>query len=1080
MLKKKPYSKKMFLSIFLLVSILILLGSLSGAGAIEYATYYPNDYNIGNGIYLAGSLPASLQSVDLDYFSVVSSPSATSASMHSPSAYNLFGGTTYVSGTTGDLFSNNDVHLVYRSYPSVTSARNLYAHGEATTIGGNLYYLQKPESADLTGTSLSASMVAKGRQLLGRFVYPLTGISSIPASTWTGFYRAWRDSDPSIAYDSVGSGNNGDGTANITWSHVVGSGPNRFMMIGVSVKIETVSVLNVTIGGQSATLLRSDVRAGEVKGEIWYLVNPSPGSKAVTVTLSGLSKACGGSVSYTGVDQSSPIDNHQAVLYGGTTPSISLTTTLATDWIFSNLAISGTATVTGHGSGQGHRFYEVGTGGGGSSRAGVDGDDKPTTAPGLHVMSWNTSFWVEAAVQAVAFKPAPPPVGHVDVDISILKSDGTVRATIASNAANSVGLTLTPTTLSGTYSWATYTVVNQTDYLEIDYYVEVASGTAGVSAYLRIDDSLLPTADQTRTGNVMLPSEYTAEVELTGASNAYIWTQFQWSVDSAWTTGSVTVTLQLYNYTLGAYPTVGNGLVSYTSNATANTDESATQTIAINPLHFRDAVGNWRIKVKGVKTTNTQFDFKVDWIELRPTYYSEYTVSTEFQFSSMTVKPPAQLNFTVSSDYDVAGVSVTIQVWNYSSSAYALTGQGYLKYISLATNETKLISVSVNPQFYTLNGSAKIRVTGVLFTTAEYQQRINQIKLDYGCTTLYVHDVAIVGVTTSATDVVSGQVVTIAVIVKNNGNATETFSVSVFINETIIETRIVSGLAPNDQQTLEFAWNTTGLREALYKMRAEASAVSGEVDTNNNAYDGVDMVKVRTLASSSPFDWLTTLLYMVPVPFVLLFIWFVGFKRRKKNKPLIGKKTDTFSGQFGMTHQEMVGKKMLLEVDPTSGYNMALSSFVSEAKNSDELLFILTNNNSVLHSVFSEAANANFLLLTSKPHYPQQINDRETLLPESDLSLILNTCSGIQKAEREKTINLLFDNISDLILRCGFDKTYKFTRMLLEAISSPRTTAVFVFIPTAHDQGILSSIRSLFQNQLAYTKNGPKIWNSIN
>ena len=959
MLKQESSFNRILLTVCLTVNILILLGSLTSAGAVECATYYPSAYSVVNGAYLSGSLPSSLQDIDSDYFTVVSSPSATSASIYNPSGYNLSGG-TYVSGTAEDLSSNNDVHLVYRSLSSAASAQSLYTHQEATTVGGNSYSLQKPESADSAGTSLTASMSAAGRNLLGRFIYPLTGISSIPASAWTEFYRTWRDPDQSIGYDSTGSGNNGDGTSSITWSHVVGSGFNRFMVIGVSIRTVTVSVLSVTIGARSATWLRNDTRSTGVRGEVWYLANPDSGLQTVTVTLSDISKASGGSVIYAGVDQISPIDNHSAnVSYAGFNPSISLTTTTANNWIFSNLAISGTDSVVTHGVGQTHRYYEIGTGG---NRVGDDGDDRLAITAGSYTMSWTMSFSAEVVAQAVAIKPAPPPVGHIDVDISILKSDGTIRTSIATIAANSADLTQTPTTLSGTYNWAAYLVVNQTDFLEIDYYVDVAFGTSGVSAYLRIDDSALPLDDQTRIINVMLPYEQTVEVELTGTCNTYSWTQLQWAVDSAWTADSVAVTMQLYNYTLGAYPTSGNGFVSYTSNTTANTDEEKMQIIAANPQHFRNATGNWKVKVKGVKTISAPFDFKPDWVELRPTYYSEYTVSTEFQFSSMTITTPTQLNFSLVNEYDVAGVSVTVQFWNYSSSEYAVDGQGYLRYTSLGSNETQRLSIDINPQFYVSNGDAKIRITALLSTETQYQQKTDQASLVY----------------------------------------------------------VVAGVI-------------------------------------------------------QPFNW-TLLLYVLPAVFAVFPVWFIVFRRRKKTS-FAGKKTDLFSGQFGLSHKQMTGKEILLEIDPTSDYNLAFSSFVSEAKNNGESLFILTNEDSALHSVFSGDAKVNFLLLTSKTDSPQQINERMTLLPATDLSNILNTFNRIQDAASEESISLLFDNISDVIAKCGFDEAYEFTRSLLEAISSPKTTAIFAFTPIAHGQEVSSSIRGLFQHHLAYSNKGARTGN---
>ncbi len=962
-MKQERSFKNVFPSIWLMLMLLILLGTLNPTHAAADATYYTSDYSVGNGSYISGSVPSSLQNVDTDYFVVESAPLSTSGSSYNPTSCTPSGGATYISGVVEDLASSNDVHMTYRSYPTATSAQALFAHQETTTIAGNAYNIQRPESADQPGASMSASMAVAGRQFLGRFVYPLSGISSIPASSWTGIYRAWRDPDQSIAYDSVGSGNNGDGTSNITWSHVVGFGANRFMMIGISIRVVTISVLSVTVGGQSATFLRSDVQGAEVRAEAWYLISPESGSRTITVILSGTCKASGGSVSYSGVAQTNPIDNHVGISYAGITPSVSLTTTVDNDWVFSNLAVSGSATILDHGSGQVHRYYQIGTGGSGPSRpAADDGDDKPTTALGLYTLSWNMSFYIDTVAQAVAFKPAPRPVGHVDIDILVRKSDGSIRTVLATSVADSADLASTPTTFSGTYWMATYSVVDQTDYLEVDYYVDVTSATSGVAAYLRIDDNALPTADQTRVANVMLPNEYTVEVEFTALSNAFTWTQISWAVETSWSTGSVATTLQLYDFALGGYPTTGDGFISYTASAIANTDETKTQLITANPQHFRDSAGYWRIKVKGVKASNTPFDFRGDWIELRSTYYNAYAASTELLFVSITNNTMVQLNFTVVSEYSIADVSVTIQVWNYLTSAYVDTGQGYLRYTSSGVNETRLLSLDISQQFYVSNGTARIRVTSVSSTTAPYQQKINQVKLD----------------------------------------------------------------------------------------------------CKNDA------------APPSFLSWPTVLLVALPLPFALLFFWFLSSRRRNNARLLTFKTTTGFSKQFGMTHEQMVGKKILLEVDPASDYNVAISGFASEAKKNGELLFIVTNKNSALHSALPPTENASFLLLTSKIHYPQKISQKETMLPSSDVSVLLDACVKIQETHQGKTINLLFDNVSDIILRCGFEKTYQFIRLLLEALSSSKTTALFVFIPTAHDQEVSSSIRGLFQIQLKYTTDGPK------
>ncbi len=116
--------------------------------------------------------------------------------------------------------------------------------------------------------------------------------------------------------------------------------------------------------------------------------------------------------------------------------------------------------------------------------------------------------------------------------------------------------------------------------------------------------------------------EYTADVEFTGSSNLEDWTRLDWQIDSCWSIGEVTVTIQFYNYILGGYVSGGNGYSNYVSDPNPETDELKSQTITLNPTDFRSPSGNWKVKIKGVKSTSTQFLMKVDWITFQPTYSS--------------------------------------------------------------------------------------------------------------------------------------------------------------------------------------------------------------------------------------------------------------------------------------------------------------------------------------------------------------------------------------------------------------------------------------------------------------------------
>jgi hypothetical protein len=91
----------------------------------------------------------------------------------------------------------------------------------------------------------------------------------------------------------------------------------------------------------------------------------------------------------------------------------------------------------------------------------------------------------------------------MNIDILVKKADGTVRDTIATSVASAYiteGEEGSWITRSANYLFPGYAVVDEDDYLEIDFYAQTASGPGSESGYIEIsiDDDTLPAADQTR------------------------------------------------------------------------------------------------------------------------------------------------------------------------------------------------------------------------------------------------------------------------------------------------------------------------------------------------------------------------------------------------------------------------------------------------------------------------------------------------------------------------------------------------------------------------------------------------------
>lgn len=95
---------------------------------------------------------------------------------------------------------------------------------------------------------------------------------------------------------------------------------------------------------------------------------------------------------------------------------------------------------------------------------------------------------------------------HADVDVLIRRDDGTIRTTLATDVANTSNITSTDwTTSTVTLAFPGYTVVDGTDYLEIDLFAEATTNSSGesVSVDFRIDDPVLPLADQMRAREIV-------------------------------------------------------------------------------------------------------------------------------------------------------------------------------------------------------------------------------------------------------------------------------------------------------------------------------------------------------------------------------------------------------------------------------------------------------------------------------------------------------------------------------------------------------------------------------------------------
>jgi len=107
------------------------------------------------------------------------------------------------------------------------------------------------------------------------------------------------------------------------------------------------------------------------------------------------------------------------------------------------------------------------------------------------------------------------------------------------------------------------------------------------------------------------------------------------------------------------------------------------------------------------------------------------------------------------------------------------------------------------------------------------------------------HDVAITSITPSSTIVYQGGTVSINVTAKNQGDFTETFNVTLYVNTTVIENQTVNNLPNGTSTNLTFTWNTTDFAYGNYIISAVADTVPSETYTaDNTLVDGTVQVRI--------------------------------------------------------------------------------------------------------------------------------------------------------------------------------------------------------------------------------------------
>jgi MEDS: MEthanogen/methylotroph, DcmR Sensory domain len=175
---------------------------------------------------------------------------------------------------------------------------------------------------------------------------------------------------------------------------------------------------------------------------------------------------------------------------------------------------------------------------------------------------------------------------------------------------------------------------------------------------------------------------------------------------------------------------------------------------------------------------------------------------------------------------------------------------------------------------------------------------------------------------------------------------------------------------------------------------------------------------------------------------------------------------DTLSRTVGLSHEQIAGRKLLLEFDPQSDYDRLFKSILAESASNFERTVVFTRKDSPVYSMAQRQPAAKIFVLTSRVSYPKVENNNLVLLPSYDTSLTLDALNKTIEAYSGSSFTIIFDSITHFVFTLGPERTYSLVRQALELMISDKITAIFVMNSKAHDQKIISTFENMFDLEI--------------
>lgn len=180
-----------------------------------------------------------------------------------------------------------------------------------------------------------------------------------------------------------------------------------------------------------------------------------------------------------------------------------------------------------------------------------------------------------------------------------------------------------------------------------------------------------------------------------------------------------------------------------------------------------------------------------------------------------------------------------------------------------------------------------------------------------------------------------------------------------------------------------------------------------------------------------------------------------------------------FSARAGIIPTSPAKGHFLFEIDPDTGYEQVIKDFAIEQVTNGNLVFVFSSKGSPIYASLASMMGVRLYTFSQTVSYAKPGDSAfEILVPQNDPAVLLDIIEKTISSTQNHKMAILFDSVSDMILSCGIEESYKFLKRVGEILMNPSIATLFLLLPKAHDERAITLVRSLFLNQLCSSKSG--------